>query len=660
MGAPEHSEDDDDEEAAALNEEEDEEDEAKTPIEQQDAEEDHVIGEPQAIYGLGNSAVGGSAGNVESSSSTTQKTLSVPRVYFHAEHLPSTRRRSSCRLLGPQASYRRRSRSMSAWTDLSRSSIRFDERFLSGSYKKEVSSRKLFFFFLVFLHLYEQSDKGVTELSSFRAHVVYTGYRVELARARGRQKRYLHAAERRSLALCSAVCHTRSIERAAARSVSFRAPIKVSVLCLTDRFSLATTLPVGYSSRCFPRRRTSESRTQMLMGDIKWLMMLRSHKLRNMYLMLSVHDIRPPPPFLLFQTNAKLNLWLLIERKIKSTTQAYVYNKRTSTRIDGCKTCICVSTYNVLLHDKPNFIKFASASIVTHIARSLCQTSLTMGVLQKSLHYHYYHFFLFLFFINVISKWNEGPRQQYFKYRGCSGYTCARAVSSTSVEKTSLLNRDAAVLPPSPPSLPPLPTATGIATTDIMSVFFFRLHNLRRQADEARKKRQRGGAGGRGGSGQASQRAQSSCCDQSQPTAGSMQSSGRIRHGPSKLFERVPLQPSDSLDEIAFQIPSVHRRTVSGEGLQRRVRRGPCCTARRSSTRFFANVNLISRVIARERRPISTTIPAITTRKIILDVPLRPGDYCAVEQLSSRLNVRTTTTTAKKTATIRTENFYHG
>ena len=81
-----------------------------------------------------------------------------------------------------------------------------------------------------------------------------------------------------------------------------------------------------------------------------------------------------------------------------------------------------------------------------------------------------------------------------------------------------------------------------------MSVFFFRLHNLRRQADEERKKRKRRGAG------QANQWSQN-CADQPQPTAGSMQSCGRVHRGPSKLFERVPLQPSDSLDEIAFQIP---------------------------------------------------------------------------------------------------------
>nr|XP_012232627.1 PREDICTED: potassium channel subfamily T member 2 isoform X10 [Linepithema humile] len=51
----------------------------------------------------------------------------APRVYFQAENLASTRRRSSSRLLTPQQSCRRRSRSMSAWSDLSRSSFR-DER----------------------------------------------------------------------------------------------------------------------------------------------------------------------------------------------------------------------------------------------------------------------------------------------------------------------------------------------------------------------------------------------------------------------------------------------------------------------------------------------------------------------------------------------------
>lgn len=80
-----------------------------------------------------------------------------------------------------------------------------------------------------------------------------------------------------------------------------------------------------------------------------------------------------------------------------------------------------------------------------------------------------------------------------------------------------------------------------------MSMYFFRLHNLRRQAEEVRKKRQKGKPS------QSGQRGTNT--DQSQPTAGSMHCCNKVHRGPSRLFERAPLQPSDSLDEIAFQIP---------------------------------------------------------------------------------------------------------
>ncbi|CAG5099601.1 Protein of unknown function [Cotesia congregata] len=68
-------------------------------------------------------------GDVTPSSSppkeTLQKVHSAPRVCFEPDNLEATRRRSSSRL----TSIRRRSRSMSAWGDLSRCSFRLDERF---------------------------------------------------------------------------------------------------------------------------------------------------------------------------------------------------------------------------------------------------------------------------------------------------------------------------------------------------------------------------------------------------------------------------------------------------------------------------------------------------------------------------------------------------
>ncbi|KAH0539296.1 hypothetical protein KQX54_003717 [Cotesia glomerata] len=67
-------------------------------------------------------------GDVTPSSSppkeTLQKVHSAPRVCFEPDNLEATRRRSSSRL----TSIRRRSRSMSAWGDLSRCSFRLDER----------------------------------------------------------------------------------------------------------------------------------------------------------------------------------------------------------------------------------------------------------------------------------------------------------------------------------------------------------------------------------------------------------------------------------------------------------------------------------------------------------------------------------------------------
>lgn len=73
-----------------------------------------------------------------------------------------------------------------------------------------------------------------------------------------------------------------------------------------------------------------------------------------------------------------------------------------------------------------------------------------------------------------------------------------------------------------------------------MSMFFFRLHNLRREEEnkkkrrDAQRQRQRRGA---------------------KVFRGITNYDASLTLAPSRLFERTPMNPSDSLDEIALQIP---------------------------------------------------------------------------------------------------------
>ncbi|KAG8223424.1 hypothetical protein J437_LFUL014522 [Ladona fulva] len=62
-----------------------------------------------------------------------------------------------------------------------------------------------------------------------------------------------------------------------------------------------------------------------------------------------------------------------------------------------------------------------------------------------------------------------------------------------------------------------------------MSVFFFRLHNLRREEEKKRNDKKKGLRRGR--------------------------YTNALTLAPSRLFERSPLTPADSLDEIAQHIP---------------------------------------------------------------------------------------------------------
>jgi hypothetical protein len=79
-----------------------------------------------------------------------------------------------------------------------------------------------------------------------------------------------------------------------------------------------------------------------------------------------------------------------------------------------------------------------------------------------------------------------------------------------------------------------------------MSVFFFRLHNLRREEESKKRKKANSGSSTSTGGGMQQRRSIS---------LGRHRYHSALAVKPSRLFERTPLTPSDSLDEIALQIP---------------------------------------------------------------------------------------------------------
>lgn len=104
-------------------------------------------------------------------------------------------------------------------------------------------------------------------------------------------------------------------------------------------------------------------------------------------------------------------------------------------------------------------------------------------------------------------------------------------------EKRKMYNdNDDIINSPAPPK-----TSFIRSSADRMSMFFFRLHNLQREQENKRKKsvaqqrqRQRRGA---------------------KVFRSDSDTTGHLTLAPSRLFEKTPMNPSDSLDEIALQIP---------------------------------------------------------------------------------------------------------
>ncbi|XP_033234583.1 potassium channel subfamily T member 1 isoform X11 [Drosophila pseudoobscura] len=98
---------------------------------------------------------------------------------------------------------------------------------------------------------------------------------------------------------------------------------------------------------------------------------------------------------------------------------------------------------------------------------------------------------------------------------------------------------------PPPPNRPPPTAHRPLPTARRMSMFFFRLHNLQRAEENKRKKRVE------------QQRQQQRQRRGAKVFKCVNDSTGHLTLAPSRLFERTPMSPSDSLDEIALQIPRV-------------------------------------------------------------------------------------------------------
>lgn len=82
-----------------------------------------------------------------------------------------------------------------------------------------------------------------------------------------------------------------------------------------------------------------------------------------------------------------------------------------------------------------------------------------------------------------------------------------------------------------------------------MSLFFFRQHNLRREEEIKRRKKANSGSSTSTGGGMQQRRSIS---------LGRNRYHSALAVKSSRLFEKTPLTPSDSLDEIALQIPRCH------------------------------------------------------------------------------------------------------